>query len=196
MLWRLSRRLLRFRLVTIRYLLTAFVVWALLDVLLVRYRANRAAQDFRAQGILRKPLRVYITSLHWNNEGILRDFWNSAVADLVTALGPSNVFISIHESGSWDDSKGALRELDRTLDTMGVARKITLDQTTHADEISTPPGVQGHGWIKTPRGSIELRRIPYLSRLRNMSLQPLLDLAENGTAFDYVLFLNDVVFEV
>jgi hypothetical protein len=52
------------------------------------------------------------------------------------------------------------------------------------------------GWIDTPRGRKELRRIPYLSRLRNWTLQPLLELARQGEKFDKVLFLNDVVFSV
>jgi hypothetical protein len=68
-----------------------------------------------------------------------------------------------------------------------VAREVVLDPTTHADEIAHPPAVSGNGWIRTPRGRVERRRIPYLARLR--------ELAGNGTAFDFVLFLGDVVFK-
>ncbi|KAL8948285.1 MAG: hypothetical protein Q9222_005520, partial [Ikaeria aurantiellina] len=117
--------------------------------------------------------------------------------DLVSFLGPKNVYISILESGSWDDSKGALRELDAELEKLGIAKTIILDKTTHVDEISAEPG--SSGWISTPRGRYELRRIPYLSRLRNRSLEPLTRLAEdpeNPVVFDRILFLNDVVFTV
>jgi hypothetical protein len=62
------------------------------------------------------------------------------------------------------------------------------------DEISQVPGPSG--WIDTPRGKRELRRIPYLSKLRNISLKPLADLALKGIKFDRILFLNDVVFTV
>jgi hypothetical protein len=49
------------------------------------------------------------------------------------------------------------------------------------------------GWIYTSREKLELRRIPYLARMRNKVLEPL----ENGNVtFDRVLFLNDVVFSV
>lgn len=113
---------------------------------------------------------------------------------LSKALGTENVFVSVQESGSWDDSKGALRLLDTELGGLGVSREIILDETTHIEEIGRPPA--GEGWIKTPRGKTELRRIPYLSRLRNLTLKPLYRLAEEGEMFDRVVFLNDVAFTV
>ncbi|QKX55062.1 uncharacterized protein TRUGW13939_02154 [Talaromyces rugulosus] len=151
-----------------------------------------AAADEREPGHPRRGERIFIASIHWNNEAILRSHWNNAVVDLVQALGVDNVYVSIFESGSWDNSKGALRELDTNLDRLGVRRNITLSDVTHQDEISVPPGDEG--WIDTPRGRRELRRIPYLARLRNLTLQPLKELAEQGITFDKILFLNDVVF--
>jgi hypothetical protein len=138
--------------------------------------------------------KIYISSTHWNNEAILRSRWNSAVVDLVREFGPTNVYVSIYESGSWDNSKDALRDLDRRLEALGVEKTIILDDTTHNDEISKPPGETG--WIDTPRGKRELRRIPYLSRLRNLTLEPLKNLLAEGKTFDRILFLNDVVFTV
>lgn len=116
--------------------------------------------------------------------------------DLVQEIGKENVYVSVQESGSWDDSKGALRELDAKLEELGVKRKIVLDATTHADEIAKTPGKEG--WIHTERvkeGEKELRRIPYLARLRNEVMQPFCDLHANGDAkYDKILWLNDVVF--
>lgn len=137
--------------------------------------------------------KIFIASLHWNNAAILRSNWNRAVLDLVEYFGVHNVHISVYESGSWDDSKQALRALDNDLEDLGVRRTIILDETTHADELRRPAT---EGWIETPRGKKELRRIPYLSKLRNLSLQPLQELAAVGIKFDKVLFLNDVVFNV
>lgn len=186
---------LRFRQAAFRYLLFAFLAWIILDTILVHQHLDIASRELQAQ-TLQKSVRVYIASLHWNNERILRASWNKGILDLVKTLGPNNVFISTHESGSWDHSKDALRELDNELNTLGVSRNITLDETTNADEIAFPPAEPGHGWIKTSRNRIELRRIPYLARLRNKSLQPLIEMAQDGITFDYVLFLNDVVFTV
>lgn len=135
---------------------------------------------------------VFIASIHWSNERILRSHWINAVLDLVRELGNDHVYISIQESGSWDDSKGALRYLDDQLERLKVPKRIILDPTTHLDEIKKGPTALG--WIETPRNKIELRRISYLSRLRNIAMEPLHELKASGVTFDKVLFLNDVVF--
>ncbi|RAL11779.1 glycosyltransferase family 69 protein [Aspergillus homomorphus CBS 101889] len=166
-------------------------IWTMLQVLAVHHRI--AIADARPPPPPPSE-RIFIASTHWNNERILRSHWNDAVVDLVQTLGSDKVFVSVLESGSWDDSKGALRELDTRLDRLGVRRNITLSDRTHQDEISAAPGRDG--WIETPRGRTELRRIPYLARLRNWTLQPLEDLARQGITFDKVLFLNDVVFTI
>lgn len=192
---RLTRRcLLRSRF--LRLALILFAIWSTADVLLVRSSLRAAsleASKVRSFGTS-KSAKIYIASLHWNNEDVLRSHWNDAVVKLVEALGPDNVYISVYESGSWDDSKGALRLLDERLAKTGVRKTITLDPTTHKDELEKPPS--SSGWIETPRGKTELRRIPYLSRLRNLTLKPLEDMAKDGERFDRILFLNDVVFSV
>lgn len=138
--------------------------------------------------------KVFIAAIHWNNEKVLRQYWIPALVELTKKMGAENVFVSIYESGSWDDTKGALRLLDHMLAESGIPKKIVLDETTHLDEISRSPDADG--WIETPRGRMELRRIPYLSRLRNVAMQPFYELRKTGIAFDKILFLNDVVFEV
>lgn len=152
----------------------------------------RALSTTTVEPAPRRPERVYIASIHWNNEPILRSHWNDAVIALAGALGRENVYVTVYESGSWDNSKDALKELDLALEAHQIRRNITLSDTTHGDEISATP--QGPGWIDTPQGKKELRRIPYLSRLRNWSLEPLQELVRQGEKFDKILFLNDVVF--
>jgi len=145
------------------------------------------------------PGRIFIASNHWNSESILRSHWSDAVTRLIVRLGVGNVYFSLYESGSWDDTKGALRELDERLEKLGVERRVILEETTHADEISRTPGVGEEGWIVTPMGRKELRRIPFLAKARNRVLEPLLELqAEGGRngSFDRLLFLNDVIFTV
>lgn len=201
MLRRFSRRLAPYlratslRILSVwRLLLFSFIAWTLFDTLLIHHRlAAATAQTFLKP---QSPVRVYIASLHWNNERILRTSWNQGLLNLVSVLGPSNVFVSLYESGSRDGSKDAIGELDKALEVMGVPRNITLDKNTHADAMASPPREPGNGWVETPRGRIELRRISYLARLRNTSLQPLKDMSRNGIEFDYVLFLGDVVFTV
>ena len=137
---------------------------------------------------------VYIACILWNSAYILHTSWNSAILDLAEKLGAANIYISIYESGSWDESKQMLRQLQDVLITRGIRHRIVLDETSHEDDIARSPAAEG--WVKTPRGKTELRRIPYLSKLRNKTLEPLAELAANGTTFDKVLFLNDVAFTV
>lgn len=137
---------------------------------------------------------VYISSIFWNSAAILHDTWSNAIVELAEKLGKENVYISIYESGSYDNSKEELRYLEVTFQARGIPHRIILDETTHKDEIAGPATAEG--WISTLRGREELRRIPYLSRLRNKALEPLPELAANGTTFERVLFLNDVAFKV
>jgi hypothetical protein len=100
-----------------------------------------------------------------------------------------------------------LRQLDAELEKLGVERSIVLEDRTHEDEISarTENGageVKVEGWILTPMGKKEMRRMPSLARERNTSMEKLGELAlrdQEGRAsrlFDKVLWLNDVLFTV
>lgn len=177
----------------IRATLLILLLFFLVDLLSLSWTLSRRSPH-TTFGLPQPVERIYIASIHWNNELILQSNWNKAVLELIKHLGPENVYISIYESGSWDDSKEALRMLDAELGQLSVPRTVILNRTTHADELANPS--TSSGWIVTPWGEKELRRIPYLSRLRNISLKPLTELAANGTTFDKILFLNDVVFTV
>jgi hypothetical protein len=165
---------------------------------IVDYRHSRTAPAETTPPTPSNPgQRIFIASIHWNNEKILRSHWVPSILELVQHLGPQNVFVSVQESGSWDDSKGALRELDAALGEKGVRRRIVLDETTHADEIGKTPAPGDEGRIQTSRGLKELRRVPYLARLRNLVLEPLEEMAkEEGEVFERVLWVGDVVFTV
>jgi hypothetical protein len=184
---RLSRR------PSLRVLLLTFFAWNFLETFYVRRSLSSSQYHFTSSHESQSQ-KIFIATTHWNTEAVLRSHWNNAIEALVITLGPENVYVSIYESGSWDNTKGALRLLDQKLGALGVERTIILNETTHRDEIESPPA--STGWIDTPRGKKELRRIPYLSTLRNLSLKPLEELAEKGLRFEKILFLNDVVFTV
>jgi hypothetical protein len=184
------RRSLRHRSIVKRILQIAGILFLVQSI--VDYRRSRA--PYLGEVGAPDGQKIFIASIHWNNEKILRSHWVPGVLGLVDHFGKDNVYVSVQESGSWDDSKGALRELDQSLEQAGVRRRIILDETTHEDEIKKLPAE--NGWIQTSRGAKELRRVPYLARLRNLVLKPLQELAEAGEHFDKILFLNDVVFTV
>lgn len=136
--------------------------------------------------------RIFIAAQHYNSAWLLREHWNEALYNLVKELGVENVFVSIYESGSYDETQQALRELDANLDVLQVKKEIVLSQLTHKEEIEAQPTDQG--WIETPAGVHALRRIPFLSSIRNKVFQPLEKSAAQGEHFDTILFLNDVAF--
>jgi hypothetical protein len=138
--------------------------------------------------------KIFITSLAWNSEAIL-PAWSRTLLELVEVLGRENVFIHVFESGSWDESKTLLTALDTELEGLGVKRNITLSETTHQEFVSQRPDGED-GWVGTGRGKEEMRRIPYLARLRNQGLEEMGRLLVGGERFGKVLFLGDVVFSV
>ena len=174
----------------LRATLILFAIFFIVDVVSLIYA--RRHQNLPAKTPDVRGQKIFIASIHWNNEAILRSNWNRAVLELVDYFGVGNVYISIYESGSWDGSKEALRLLDNDLEGKGAQRTVRLNETTHSEEMKQPAT---DGWIQTPRGRKELRRIPYLSKLRNLALEPLNSLGD-GIKFDKVLFLNDVIFTV
>ncbi|KAK3111962.1 hypothetical protein LTR53_012256 [Teratosphaeriaceae sp. CCFEE 6253] len=152
--------------------------------------------------------RIFIASIHWTNERLLREYWVPAVAQLAEDIGREHVFVSVYESGSLDDSKGALRELDQQLYSLGIDHKVVLDETSHLDEVEREHAEEG--WVQMPtarsyrqnwtddftleKSSWQPRRIPYLARSRNEALQPLYEQESKGILYDRILWLNDVVF--
>ncbi|KAF2478553.1 cryptococcal mannosyltransferase 1-domain-containing protein [Neohortaea acidophila] len=172
----------------LRTLLLLTLVYTLIDVLHVR-KAWTAEQE---EAPLLGRERIYIASMLWMDEAVIRSHYGDALIAIAEEIGRANVFVSIHESGSWDDTKGALQLLESKLTSIGVRSKFVLDPTTHTDEIMKEPAETG--WIRTPRKQLERRRIPYLADLRNLVMQPLYEMEKKGEKFDKILFLNDVVF--
>ncbi|KAF4428039.1 hypothetical protein CGCF415_v008198 [Colletotrichum fructicola] len=194
-----ARRALRSR--ALRNLVLLLAAYTLLDALRVQRIITGATPPREAIAKRpRKTQKVYIAGMHYNDGALIKEHWNAAVLGLVDALGRGNVFLSVYESGSWDESKVWLRQLDDELFKRGVRRNVVLDERTHLQEVEEGEkddgggGVTKEGWIMTPRGKREMRRIPFLARLRNLTLRDLWRLTDEGEVFDTVLFLNDVVF--
>ncbi|KAJ7679475.1 cryptococcal mannosyltransferase 1-domain-containing protein [Mycena polygramma] len=113
--------------------------------------------------------------MFYNNGGVL-PYWITEVTKLIYYLGPENVFVSIVESNSWDNTAELLEEFDRKLETLGVARRIL----THDTSIERPPSMD----TAPPR-------IQFLAAVRNLVMQPLV---EHG-GYTRVVFSNDVFIE-
>lgn len=121
--------------------------------------------------------KFYIASLLHNSEHILPHYQKSLVR-LVRELGPENVFVSIYENDSIDNTPAILRGLDAKLKRMGAQTNIVT--TTQPSEIR------------------KKERIERLSLYRNLAMEPLNTVAFggiNGQPFSKVIWINDILFE-
>nr|ODN96169.1 alpha-1,3-mannosyltransferase [Cryptococcus depauperatus CBS 7855] len=88
-------------------------------------------------------------------------------------LGYQNVFVSIYENGSNDQTKALLRIFDALARTVGLRITIRTSMRTR--------GLFNH-------------RIEYLAEVRNAAMLPLHELRDNeGEVFDSVVFMNDIL---
>jgi hypothetical protein len=182
-----------------RVIILAFVILFTLDIFRIAFPRNDSHREILTLSAASKRLSIFIASIHWNNEQIIRSHWSKALLDFISEYGADNVYVSILEGGSWDDTKGALRELDVELRNAGVERNVELQDLSHEDMIKQGPSPGGADWIQTSRGKKEMRRIPYLAGLRNTVMEHLKEIGQrekNPRRFDRVLWLNDVVFQV
>ena len=188
-----------------RQVLAGLLVLFCLDTLfLLQSRPTTPRPPIRthAETLATANTTVFIASVHRNTEDILAGTWNDAVVHLISTLGAENVYFSAVESGSQDATKRALRQLRSRLDAMNAPNNITLGMTLweQMDELASRPDpekARQQGWIWNARDRrYEMRRIPYLSRVRNQAMEPLKALRAQGRHFDRILWINDVVFDV
>ncbi|KAK8050356.1 polysaccharide export protein [Apiospora phragmitis] len=177
----------RFRRTYLRRILYVLVFFFLVDAIhLINSRPDTQRSTLKPRAAVHQSANnsVFLVSVHRNTEKIQREAWNEAVLGLVDYLGAPNVHFS---------AEG--------LDARGVTNDISLGMTVweQLDEIDArpdPTAPREPGWIwNAPEDQFELRRIPYLSRVRNQAMAPLKQLEEQGRRFDKVLWLNDVVFD-
>lgn len=173
----------------IQCFLAVVFIWTVVDILrthlALERRESRGDQDESKTYTLGSE-SIYIASIHWNNEAILKSPWIPALLSEVQKIGRERVSVSSYASGNWDDTRGVLAHLATEFENARTRKRIGLDSTTHADEISKPSSASG--WITIPRGKVELRRIPYLAPLRNRVLEPLLEMQDAGERFEKILF--------
>ncbi|KAH6643248.1 cryptococcal mannosyltransferase 1-domain-containing protein [Truncatella angustata] len=132
--------------------------------------------------------KVFISvSLYDKNGHLASGSWGKALLELINLLGPDNVFLSIYENDSGNDGARALEGLKERLP---CRHRIVNDAHVSLDGFPT---------IVMPDGTERVKRLAYLSEIRNRALRPLdtLDETELGVGpegFDKILFLNDVDF--
>ncbi|KAL8996568.1 MAG: hypothetical protein Q9169_003963 [Polycauliona sp. 2 TL-2023] len=177
----------------IRYILLAIIVYLSLDLLFHAQWTYPTLQKTATARDFKQIRSVYIASTQWNSGKLLQNHWIPSLLQVLKDLKAANVqvFVSIYENGSWDSTKSVLEELRPTLDALGIAHRIILDDKSHQDVIAR--NESGSGWLRTAYGT-EMRRIPYLANVRNEALKPLHEMTAAGELFDKLIFINDVLF--
>ena len=118
--------------------------------------------------------KIFIAAMFSNHKRVI-PYWSNSLIQAIRYLGEDNVFVSILESESKDESPALLRQLDDRLGAMNVPRRILTQETM----------------ISKPENMSNQERIHYLSALRNFALEPLLEMG----GYDKVIFSNDVYVE-
>ncbi|MBW0505156.1 hypothetical protein O181_044871 [Austropuccinia psidii MF-1] len=108
----------------------------------------------------------------YNSFDIIPDLF-STMFKVSAILGFQNVFVSVYENGSSDQTKALLRLFDGLSRSVGIRVVIRTSLRT--------------------RGAFH-HRIEYLAEVRNAALAPLQELRDSeGELFDTVIFMNDVL---
>ncbi|EJD44928.1 hypothetical protein AURDEDRAFT_114248 [Auricularia subglabra TFB-10046 SS5] len=138
-----------------------------------REQIDRAARTKPPAG-LSNGEHVYLVAMFHNNADVL-PFWKEQMTRVIYYLGTKNVYVSIVESYSNDNSAQQLEEFEQQLSSMGVDHGVRVRDTSITKNMTT-----------------DRRHIRFLSDTRNLAMQPLRDLAAKGRLFHRVLWSNDV----
>lgn len=108
----------------------------------------------------------------YNSFDVVPDLF-SALFKVSAILGFQNVYVSIYENGSNDQTKALLRIFDALCKSVGLRVQIRTSMRT--------------------RGNFN-HRIEYLAEVRNAAFVPLHELRDaHGELFDTIVFMNDVL---
>ncbi|ROW03597.1 hypothetical protein VPNG_07170 [Cytospora leucostoma] len=128
--------------------------------------------------------KVFISVSLYDKKGHLAGGrWGETMLELIQLLGPENTFLSIYENDT-PGGEAALWELEKKVP---CNHEIVYEPHVPLTDFAN---------ITMPDGNERMKRLSYLSEMRNRALRPLDRIREDGgdEQFDKVLFLNDIAF--
>ncbi|KAK1231052.1 hypothetical protein PQX77_005859 [Marasmius sp. AFHP31] len=134
---------------------------------------KRDMKSGRRGGDVAKPPHKYFFAINlYNSFDILPDLF-ATLFRVSAILGYPNIFVSIYENGSTDQTKALLRIFSSLTTAVGLRFTIRTSMRT--------------------RGAFN-HRIEYLAEVRNAAFLPLHELRDaDGETFDSIVFMNDVL---
>lgn len=130
--------------------------------------------------------KVFISiSLYDKGGHLASGRWGDQVLELIHMLGPENTFLSIYEN----DSPLGEKPLEKFKSKVPCEHAIVFDRHVSLEQFAN---------VTMPDGTERMKRLSYLSEMRNRALRPLDRYRKDSgvVPFDKVLFLNDVFFHV
>ncbi|KAK9324889.1 cryptococcal mannosyltransferase 1-domain-containing protein [Lipomyces orientalis] len=123
----------------------------------------------------------FIAANFYNNDDILPS-WIAEVAKLIDVLGSDNVYVSLAENDSSDNSASRLLQFARYLHHKGVPNTLNITSGLRPLPHHDP-------WLDAQT------RISYMTTVRNIALAPLEEVSSTplGARMKNVIFLNDVI---
>ncbi|KAK9234552.1 cryptococcal mannosyltransferase 1-domain-containing protein [Lipomyces kononenkoae] len=124
----------------------------------------------------------FIAANFYNNDDILPT-WTAEMAKLINVLGSDNVYVSLAENDSQDNTASSLLRFSRYMHHHGVQHTLNITSGLRPLPLHDP-------WIDTQT------RISYMTTIRNIALAPLKDVSSTqlGSRMKYIIFLNDVIY--
>lgn len=124
--------------------------------------------------------KIFIAASIYDKDGSLAGGqWGENVLELIELLGPRNVYLSVYENDTGDESAVALKALED---------KVLCNKSMVYEEHLDPKVIRN---VTLPDGTQRVKRIAYLAEVRNRALKPLY---KSDVQFDKLLYLNDVYF--
>lgn len=129
--------------------------------------------------------KVFISISLYDKDGrLVGGKWGETILELINLIGPNNVFLSIYENDVSSEGTTALEEFGKKVP---CKNELVID---------TSVSMQAFPTVTMPDGSQRIKRLAYLSEMRNRALGSLdkFSTAAGVVEFDKILFLNDVAF--
>ncbi|CAK5284762.1 unnamed protein product [Mycena citricolor] len=142
-----------------------------------RHAVTQANREPRREGYGTGE-KIFLAAMFYNNAEVV-PYWTAEVIKAINYFGPDNVFVSIVESHSGDNTADLLESFDVTLTSLDIPHRVLTRDTS----IERPPGPVM--WESKPG------RIEYIAAVRNLAMQPLLEMS----GYTRVVFSNDVFIE-
>ncbi|KAG7093756.1 hypothetical protein E1B28_007405 [Marasmius oreades] len=135
-------------------------------------RKRETKSSKRGSDVAKAPHKYFFAINLYNSFDILPDLF-STLFRVSAILGYPNIFVSIYENGSTDQTKALLRIFSSLTHAVGLRFTIRTSMRT--------------------RGAFN-HRIEYLAEVRNAAFLPLHELRDGeGEIFDTIVFMNDVL---